>query len=1223
MKKTIILLMLTLFCYQNSKAQCSTQLTTLGNNIAPLAERIGQSFQVDCNGTLNDIVFTPTGGYIDTFGPNDNVVVGLRLRDASGTFIANGLINGQNTINSWGPNNTYTFSFTSSNVNLTANTTYSWELYGIELFSNGPIGLLLLERSNSNPYTNGNAIFDSTNFPNADLHGWTVNVSAPPCTNPTITSTMPSSNCGAGNITLSATPSAGNVQWFADATGGIALTNNAQYTISGNSITLNNLASTTTLYAEAVDGSCVSAERTAITATINLAPTTFEVNGINYNVTSATTVEVGSNTTATGAIVIPETVTNACGTYTVTSIGTNAFYSNATGGATGLTSVTLPNTIINIGAQSFRACTSLTSINIPNSVTNIGNGAFNSCTALTAISIPDSVTSIGNQGFNGCTSLSSVSLSNSLTTLNSDLFRSCTSLTSIVIPNSVTTMSNAFQNCINLSSVTLSNSLTNLTTGTFSGCTSLTSISLPNSLTNIGNSVFNGCTSLSSINLPNALTSISNSAFRSTQIPSVTIPSTVSFISSDAFRSCTALTSVTLLSTSSISFGVRVFQDCTALTSVTVAAPSPFMIDASTFQNVTVANATLNVPTGSATAYQAAPVWQNFGTIIAAPAPQLNAFTLASGTQLVSSGNVSINYNGGTLTNNGTLTNTNGSLAFTSPVTFEGMGTTTTNNLRIQHAGTSQLNNRIQVRGNVQVNNGNLDANNNLTLLSNASGSAVIAPVAAGSNITGKVTVQRFIPQGKRAFRFLTPGVTTDDFIANNWQLATHITGSTSGANGFDQTVSGNPSMFVYNNQQAAGSGWAPIANTDATNLQVGHGYRLLVRGDRTPTNITAASLPNMNTAVTLAATGTVAVGTVTLNASSDPAINNTTNTTTNGFSLIGNPYVNTVNWNDLTKTGLTDAYYAWDANMGTAAQRGRYVVFSTALGTNNMASAVNEFIQPGQAFFVKNTALGTAGSITFNEVNKVGGSSISNQVFSTPATLSRIDLQVYETNELALSGYPIDAAVAVFSPSFSNEIDALDIDKLSTGTENIAFKNQNKNFAIETRALVTPTDELQIDLNEFVANKNYSFKTIFSDFDTNATPYLVDTYLNEVTALNNNQATIHHFQTNNEAASFANNRFKIVFQNTPLSNPEFNENALVLYPNPVTNGQFHISLPTNMTGEVTVSIKNLLGQTVYESKVDATPTIAIQTNQKLAQALYVVTITNNGKSVSKKITVK
>jgi hypothetical protein len=94
--------------------------------------------------------------------------------------------------------------------------------------------------------------------------------------------------------------------------------------------------------------------------------------------------------------------------------------------------------------------------------------------------------------------------------------------------------------------------------------------------------------------------------------------------------------------------------------------------------------------------------------------------------------------------------------------------------------------------------------------------------------------VQRYIAQGKRAFRFLTPSVTTDNFISGNWQLGTHITGSTTGANGFDTTVSGSPSMYTYNNQQATGSGWAAIASTDGTNLNAMQGYRVLIRGDRT-----------------------------------------------------------------------------------------------------------------------------------------------------------------------------------------------------------------------------------------------------------------------------------------------------------------------------------------------------------------------------------------------------
>ena len=596
-------------------------------------------------------------------------------------------------------------------------------------------------------------------------------------------------------------------------------------------------------------------------------------------------------------------------------------------------------------------------------------------------------------------------------------------------------------------------------------------------------------------------------------------------------------------------------------------------------------------------------------------------FTISSGTSIVTSGAVTINYGGGTLTNNGTLTNTDGTLSFSDPVTFAGSGTTNSKNLTVAHSGTSTLNNRINVTGALTVSNGTLDANNNLTLVSNAAGSAVIAPVLG--SITGKVTVQRYIALGKRAFRFLTPSVTTDNFISNNWQSSTHITGSTTGANGFDTTVSGSPSMYTYNNQQATGSGWAAIASTTGTNLNALQGYRILVRGDRTGTLITQASQANMNVPVTLSATGTVTTGTVTFNSSSTPAsINTTTNTTTDGYSLIGNPYVNTVNWNTLTKTGLTDAYYTWDSNMGTSDQRGRYVAYNSTTFSNNASSSVNQYIQPGQAFFVKNTTLGTAGSITFNESDKLG-TNINNFYRTMNTNFSRLELQVYQTSELALGGYPIDAAVSVFDNQFTNAIENGDVAKLSTGIENISFLNSNLTLTIDARPQVVATDELQVQLQQFQANKNYTFRTHFNNFDPATTPFLVDTYLNQYTALANTATTDVVFTTTTNALSYGTNRFKIVFQNNALNNPNFNAENIVVYPNPVTNNQFNIAFPSYLTGKVAIKIINTIGQTVYETKTEAQNTITITPNSILSKGLYFVELTNQGKSSTKKITIQ
>ncbi len=107
-----------------------------------------------------------------------------------------------------------------------------------------------------------------------------------------------------------------------------------------------------------------------------------------------------------------------------------------------------------IGEQAFYGCSGLTSITIPNSVTSIGNQAFSGCSGLTAITIPNSVTSIGNQAFSDCSGLTSINIPNSVTSIGGSAFYRCTNLTSITIPNSVTSIDEfAFSYCENIKNV--------------------------------------------------------------------------------------------------------------------------------------------------------------------------------------------------------------------------------------------------------------------------------------------------------------------------------------------------------------------------------------------------------------------------------------------------------------------------------------------------------------------------------------------------------------------------------------------------------------------------------------------------------------------------------------------------------------------------------------------------------------------------------------------------
>ena len=91
------------------------------------------------------------------------------------------------------------------------------------------------------------------------------------------------------------------------------------------------------------------------------------IDGLNYNLNDELqTAEVARNSSASGDIIIPSSVTYNGKTYSVTSIGKNAFYY-----CEALTSITIPNSVTSIGDWAFRECSSLTSVTIPNSVTSI------------------------------------------------------------------------------------------------------------------------------------------------------------------------------------------------------------------------------------------------------------------------------------------------------------------------------------------------------------------------------------------------------------------------------------------------------------------------------------------------------------------------------------------------------------------------------------------------------------------------------------------------------------------------------------------------------------------------------------------------------------------------------------------------------------------------------------------------------------------------------------
>ena len=229
----------------------------------------------------------------------------------------------------------------------------------------------------------------------------------------------------------------------------------------------------------------------------------------------------------------------------------------------GMTSITLPEGLVNIGSNAFEECSKLEHLVIPSTVESIGENAFCSCSALQQINIPSSVNYIGERAFCSCRSLLSINLPEGLTLLNYDLFSGCKQLSDIQIPSTVTTIkSGAFNNCEALKTITLPASLS-----TFENSSENTSYSY--------NSIFSSCSALKSI-----LVEAGNKYFESdgtalynkakdtlicfpAGVTSVVVPQSVKTIGVKAFYCCDSLQNIMFEDgVSDLVIEVEAFHNC-------------------------------------------------------------------------------------------------------------------------------------------------------------------------------------------------------------------------------------------------------------------------------------------------------------------------------------------------------------------------------------------------------------------------------------------------------------------------------------------------------------------------------------------------------------------------------------------------------------------------------------------------------------------------------------
>ena len=287
---------------------------------------------------------------------------------------------------------------------------------------------------------------------------------------------------------------------------------------------------------------------------------------------------------------------------------------------------TIPNSVESVG-NAFVGCHGLSEVTIPNSVTEIGSIAFSDCSGLITVNFNAvNCGAMGNTGkwgflssaFSGCNKLITVNIGSEVTRIPAYAFITCSGLTSVTIPSSVTSIGElAFSHCSGLTSVIIPNSVKSIEKMAFFSCTGLKSVAISSSITSIGDRVFADCSALTELAIPNSVTSIGESAFAGCSgLTSVIIPNSVTSIGSYAFSYCTGLMSV-IIPNSVTSIGSYAFRDCSGLMEIINQRATPQAIDTYVFYNVDKTACTLRLPAASIEAYRKADDWKDFVNIVA------------------------------------------------------------------------------------------------------------------------------------------------------------------------------------------------------------------------------------------------------------------------------------------------------------------------------------------------------------------------------------------------------------------------------------------------------------------------------------------------------------------------------------------------------------------------------------------------------------------------------
>lgn len=360
--------------------------------------------------------------------------------------------------------------------------------------------------------------------------------------------------------------------------------------------------------------------------------------------------------------------------------------------------------------------------------------------------------------------------------------------------------------------------------------------------------------------------------------------------------------------------------------------------------------------------------------------------------------------------------------------------------ITVNRSGSSvTVGNSLNITNTVEILAGTFATGNNLTFVSNASGTARLAELVSGADITGNVTMQRYIPAGTDGWIFLCAPMSSvtlqqwdDDFI----------TGGFPGSQYPPPTVT-NASIVSYNEALPGIYDDGFVEPTNITNpLVAKKGYWAYIMNTPLTIDVTGPLLKN---AQSFAVTYTDDV--------SQPA-------SEDGWNLVANPYPSTIDWDGpgWTKTNVADAVYMYDPTLD------QYTSYIAGVGTNGGSN----LIASSQAFFVQTTGASPVLSITEAAKNTADGLFIRSSS-SSQDELIRLNLA---------GGIYRDETVIRFNANATDSqdlaYDALKFNSFNTDVPSIASINDTLKYSINSLPFITNDLSIPIKVKVGISG-NYS----------------------------------------------------------------------------------------------------------------------------------------------------